>query len=268
MSIRTMARVWESSQHAGSDLLMLLAIADFSDDDGNAYPAVATLAAKCRMKERNCRYILRTLEGSGELSIKSNAGPHGSNLYRVNLNRLGLQHSAGLQSLAGLQHSAATPAKDCRQPLQHSAANPSVNHQEPSTQHDAEKQRRICSPSVSESADDGFAEFWSVYPRKVAKSQALKAWKKIKPAGQLLADLIAALEKQKDSADWLKDGGRFVPFPATWLNGRRWEDEMSGNAVEQLAPVTSKPKPGDTRTRYGATEVFTETMGWIPEVTA
>ena len=126
----------------------------------------------------------------------------------------------------------------------------------------------ICSPSASESAEDGFAEFWSVYPRKVAKPQALKAWKKIKPAGQLLADLIAALEKQKVSADWLKDGGRFVPFPATWLNGRRWEDEMSGNAVEQLAPVTSKPKPGDTRTRYGATEVFTETMGWIPEVTA
>ncbi|UCV15520.1 helix-turn-helix domain-containing protein [Quatrionicoccus australiensis] len=262
MSVRTMARVWESSQHAGSDLLMLLAIADFSDDDGNAYPAVATLAAKCRMKERNCRYILRTLEGSGELSIKSNAGPHGSNLYRVNLTRLGLQHSAGVQSFAGLQHSAATPAKDCRQPLQHSAANPSVNHQEPSTRHDAAKQRRVCSPSASESADDGFATFWAQYPKKVAKPQALKAWKKIKPAGQLLASLMAALDKQKASADWLKDGGQFIPHPATWLNGRRWEDEAPQAAGQ--TPATTSPKPGDIRKRWGADEIFDETMGWIP----
>ena len=40
MSVRTMARVWEFSSHAGTDLLMLLALADFADDDGNAYPAV------------------------------------------------------------------------------------------------------------------------------------------------------------------------------------------------------------------------------------
>ena len=75
-----MARVWEFSSHAGTDLLMLLAIADFADDDGNAYPAVPTLAAKCRMKPRNCRYLLRSLEASGELSVVTNAGPNGANL--------------------------------------------------------------------------------------------------------------------------------------------------------------------------------------------
>lgn len=92
-----------------------------------------------------------------------------------------------------------------------------------------------CSPSASESAEDGFATFWQQYPRKVAKPQALKAWKKIKPAGQLLANLMAALEKQKASADWQKDGGQFIPHPATWLNGRRWEDEAP-QATSQ-APV-------------------------------
>ena len=126
-----MARVWEFSSHAGTDLLMLLAIADFADDDGNAYPAVPTLAAKCRMKPRNCRYLLRSLEASGELSVVTNAGPNGANLYRINLDSLGMQHSAGVQSPAGMQHSAATPAKDCRKPLQYSAAKPSVNHHEP-----------------------------------------------------------------------------------------------------------------------------------------
>lgn len=49
MSIRTMSKVWECSQHSGSNLLMLLAVADFSDDDGMAFPAVEKLAKKCRM---------------------------------------------------------------------------------------------------------------------------------------------------------------------------------------------------------------------------
>lgn len=94
-----------------------------------------------------------------------------------------------------------------------------------------------CSPSAIESADDGFATFWEQYPKKVAKPQALKAWKKIKPTGQTLADLMAALEKQKVSADWLKDGGQFIPHPASWLNGRRWEDQAPQAAGQTTAPA-------------------------------
>lgn len=124
-----MARVWEESSHSGSDLLMLLAIADFADDDGNAYPAVSTLARKCRMQPRNARYILQVLQTSGELKIVTNAGPKGANRYRVLPQ--GMQRSAGVQSLAGVQRSAATPAKDCREPLQRIAAEPSLNHHEP-----------------------------------------------------------------------------------------------------------------------------------------
>lgn len=71
-----------------------------------------------------------------------------------------------------------------------------------------------------------FAEFWSAYPKKKAKSDALKAWGKAKIDGQFDA-LIAALELQKQSPDWLKNGGEFIPFPATWINGRRWEDEIT-----------------------------------------
>ncbi len=84
------------------------------------------------------------------------------------------------------------------------------------------------SPSASESADDGFASFWEQYPKKVAKPQAVKAWTKIKPRGHVLADLMTGLDQQKASGDWQKDGGKFIPHPATWLNGRRWEDEMEG----------------------------------------
>jgi hypothetical protein len=71
VSVRTMARVWAESSHSGSHLLMMLAIADFADDDGNAYPAVATLARKCRMKTRNANVLLAALRASGELQVRA-----------------------------------------------------------------------------------------------------------------------------------------------------------------------------------------------------
>ena len=94
-----------------------------------------------------------------------------------------------------------------------------------------------CSPSASASADDGFASFWKLYPNKVAKPQALKAWKKIKPAGQMLADLMAGLDRQKAGEQWQKDGGQFIPHPASWLNARRWEDEAPPSADNTAAPA-------------------------------
>lgn len=74
--------------------------------------------------------------------------------------------------------------------------------------------------------DSGFSDFWQSYPKKVDKVRAMKAWTKAKLAGQMLNELLAGLQRQKASADWQKDGGQFVPHPATWLTGRRWEDEI------------------------------------------
>jgi hypothetical protein len=73
----------------------------------------------------------------------------------------------------------------------------------------------------------GFDAFWSAYPRKVAKQAALKAWAKLKPAPDLLSQMLKALEIQAASEQWRKDEGRFIPYPATWLNSRRWEDDLS-----------------------------------------
>lgn len=84
---------------------------------------------------------------------------------------------------------------------------------------------RVSEPSA---ASNGFAEFWQQYPKKVAKPDALKAWGKIKPSGQLQADLMAGLAIQKVSDQWRKNGGEFIPHPSSWLNKRRWEDETTG----------------------------------------
>jgi hypothetical protein len=38
--------------------------------------------------------------------------------------------------------------------------------------------------------------------------------------------IIEAIERQKHSADWLKNKGQFIPMPGNWLRGKRWEDTM------------------------------------------
>ena len=70
-----------------------------------------------------------------------------------------------------------------------------------------------------------FEEFWDGYPKKVGKGAAERAWAKIKPSEELLQKMLKAIEIQKQSFDWTKEGGQFIPYPATWLNGKRWEDE-------------------------------------------
>lgn len=149
MSVRTMAKVWADSRHAGSELLMLLAIADFADDEGRAYPAVTTLAEKCRMKPRNANYVLSALRASGELEIRINEGPKGTNLYRIVLERLGLQPvappslqpGAPLQGGAPLQPVASPPAILGIKPLQPSADEPSGTIKEPLVKRSASKSR-------------------------------------------------------------------------------------------------------------------------------
>ena len=132
MSVRTISAVWEHSRQSGTGLLMLLALADFADDRGNAYPAVGTLARKCRMSPRNAIYILKGLQESGELEVRTNQGPRGTNRYRVVLEALkGVQPASGVQPVAGVQSSVATPAIQRRLPLQPIADEPSLNRQEP-----------------------------------------------------------------------------------------------------------------------------------------
>lgn len=85
------------------------------------------------------------------------------------------------------------------------------------------------SKSRSKTNDLFFNAFWSAYPKKVSKQTALKSWQKINPDESLTNLIIEKVNQYKQTDQWLKDGGQFIPHPATWLNGRRWEDEISAN---------------------------------------
>lgn len=134
MSVRCISQVLEKSAHSGTCLLMLVVLADYSDDEGNSYPSVASLARKCRMKPRNAIYILKSIQESGELRILKNEGPKGCNRYRIILANLGvtpLQPIAPLQQSAPLQSSARGGAILGKKGVHSIAPEPSLNRQEP-----------------------------------------------------------------------------------------------------------------------------------------
>lgn len=221
MSVRTMARVWDGSKHSGSELLMLLAIADFADDDGRAYPSISRLARKCRVTSRYAIVLLDALSQSGELEIKKNAGPVGqggrTNLYRVALNKLILDHqepvnqgsqpnqpedvnSGSLVNVGALvNHGSGSSELGFREVVNQSSPKPSVNHQEPSevAPPKAKKGSRL-SPSWQPSSED------LAYCRE--KRPDLDP---LETAEEFRDFWIARAGSQAVKADW----------PATW---RRW----------------------------------------------
>lgn len=71
-----------------------------------------------------------------------------------------------------------------------------------------------------------FELFWQAYPKKVAKGAAEKAFTKITPDVDLIKKIIDAIEAQKGGKAWCDDEGQYIPNPATWLNAKRWLDEV------------------------------------------
>lgn len=78
---------------------------------------------------------------------------------------------------------------------------------------------------------DRFEKFWKKYPRKIAKPNAKKAWLRIKPDDALTQKMIDAIDKQGLYGREIQ----FVPHPATWLNGERWEDEVQRQKSSESA---------------------------------
>jgi len=95
---------------------------------------------------------------------------------------------------------------------------------------------------IKRSSDDDrdlsqeFIRLWSVYPRKVAKQAAWNAFQALRPDSALVEVLLTAVRRQITSQAWQQDGGKFIPHAASWLRGRRWEDDASpGERTERTA---------------------------------
>ena len=94
-------------------------------------------------------------------------------------------------------------------------------------------------------ADQRFETFWEAYPKKIGKTAALKAWRRVNPDAVLYARMIASIAVSKASDQWQRENGRYIPNPLTWLNQGRWEDVYP----ERSQPVQRPAQSGNAITR-------------------
>lgn len=88
--------------------------------------------------------------------------------------------------------------------------------------------------------DRRFAQFWATYPKKVGKADALRVFARLKVSDTMLDTMLAAIQQQRASPQWTRDGGQYIPNPATWLRQGRWEDETQADI--QASPPRANPQ--------------------------
>lgn len=102
-----------------------------------------------------------------------------------------------------------------------------------------------------------FNQFWFEYPKKKAKLAAMRVWVRLKPDEELFDDIMMGLRRARASMEWKREGGRFIPHPATFLNQGRWEDEYM--------PSEQQPTKRDLQNMSVEEYVATITRSVVPD---
>ena len=105
-----------------------------------------------------------------------------------------------------------------------------TTNQQLTTNKNVKKEKNVKNNPLTPKGDGTFEMFWKEYPKKVGKGAAEKLWKKIGQPASTLVEIISALEWQRESEQWTKDNGSYIPNPSTYLSQRRWEDERSNKS--------------------------------------
>lgn len=196
-----MAEVWRTDLPT-VEKMVLLVIADHANDEGTqSYPSQATIASKASISVRTVQRAVNNLVSEGYIRMFKHSGgsadcredrrPH---LYQININRLRGDNVSGRTDVADGATMTTSTGRQSR---------PKNHPLEPSLKHQA------------------FDVFWSIYPRKVAKQAALKAW--IKAVQVASADvIIAGAQRYTDDPNRHPS---YTAHPATWLNAHRWTDD-------------------------------------------
>lgn len=226
--------IWRADDKTRIVWITLLAMADRRGIVEASMPGLADMA---RMSLSACRQALDELEAPDEYSrSKEHEGrrilPISGGWLIVNYAKYRNQMSADDRREYLRQKKAESRAR------QH----PVNNRQQPSTlsthtdpapdpdpKADLDLQEHAPPARARKALPPGFAEFWSVYPKRKSKADAEKAWGQMQPP---LDAVLSALKWQVSQPGWVKDGGQFIPYPASWLRARGWQDEP----FEPLAP--------------------------------
>ena len=104
--------------------------------------------------------------------------------------------------------------------------------QEEQEKEEEQKQEKNKKQEQEKYMEDKFSMFWNEYPKKLSKESARKAFFKINLDDVLFSNILNALQKHKKLDSWKKDKGQFIPYPATWINQKRWQDEIEINEIQ------------------------------------
>jgi len=157
-------------------------------------------AKDIKMSEQTIRTCLKNLESMGNLTIKP------THLFSIiSINNWNTYQGEEIET----------------NPL----TNPRLTHDQPTPNH--KQERKNSNKEKNKPYTVEFESFYNAYPKKKAPDAAWKAWQKRNGDRPPLRELMMAIENQKKSEDWLKDGGQYIPHPATWLNQGRWADEIT-----------------------------------------
>lgn len=217
-----------------SDLLVLLALIQHTNKNADTvWPSVERLAEYTRFSERQVIRILAKLEEK-QLIERDKRGR--GRVYRM---APALRSAAGRTGDMHVTHGQTIGDKDV------------MPHMTPaSSTHDKDVALSIKEDTKgSIDAQNGLAgweEFWAAYPRKESKKDAKAAFRQTRKVRPPLPQLLAALRAFCKSDNWQREGGRFVPYPASWLRKERWRD-MEPAAELEAAPSASVPSEDQWR---------------------
>lgn len=234
MSMKLMVKAMETKVGNPLRKLVLIKLADNANDKGECWPSYQHIADQCEISRRSVINHIAALEEMGFLVKEMRAGthkPNASNLYHLNLNGESPAPCGESPSLGGGE----SPAPRTSHSLE------PVNEPTPITPKGVDERPAPVKlkPKKPDDQERKFNLFWSLYPRKTNKQAAVKAWQKLKPSNDLFDKIMHALSKHCVSDGWQRDGGQFIPHPSTWINGKRWDDELPVNLsqVRNTAPV-------------------------------
>lgn len=233
MSIRVMSEVWKHSRAAGVDLLVMLALADFSNDQGESFPSLRTLAEKSRLTPRGVCKILDRLQAAGEVRRdRSRGGKNRRTRYSIKPSN-SEQHSVN-----SIQRTANTEweSNETVNSGSHALNRQGTTNKRGSTESDkpipdslsTKGNRKPTRPAPDPAQLEAFTRFYEAFPLHVGRAEAEKAWLTLNPDTALAVTIVAAARRY---AEGVRDTEpKYIKHPGPWLNGRRWEDEPEVHA--------------------------------------
>jgi DNA-binding MarR family transcriptional regulator len=244
-----------------SALAVYLALARHADDTTHdCYPSIQTLADMSGINRDTASTAIRSLERAGLIGIEPRVNRNGktSHLYTILDVGKPLPNDSA-QSPVEMPDFSLSDTEESAMNL--NQVNKSVSNETPMAVAEKSKSPKTKPTRTYDHsrivADPLFVRFWNVYPRHIRKQDATRAWFKINPDDKLVATMIDALHWQKLQPGWVKEGGQFVPYPATWLNGAQWEDERpqaptgNGHSDTALDPKARAMARGATYDAFG-----------------